>query len=212
MLRGQPDRQVELIRRILLGSVSDPFESAFVVRNGSEVCGFVALAPSIRQRRSVLTSAVTAEACRLLGLGNGIGFALATLRLMNLVCAPLPEAFAQLHSLVVSPGWRGCGVGAKLCRHVEDEASRDHSHLLLYVLAGNPAFSFYRRMGYQPVELPRQRRITGAIYRHPGCAMAKALARGERSLPLRCRDSPARLPKELALANLSSELQPWIRS
>lgn len=55
----------------------------------------------------------------------------------------------NVHDLAVLPAWRGQGIGRRLLRAVEDEASsRGYCKVTLEVRADNPAQGLYRRLGY----------------------------------------------------------------
>jgi ribosomal protein S18 acetylase RimI-like enzyme len=64
-----------------------------------------------------------------------------------------PEAMAELESLSIGRGHRGCGLGSRLIAAVHDDLRERGIELLtLAVLAGNePAARLYARFGMRPV-------------------------------------------------------------
>jgi L-amino acid N-acyltransferase YncA len=55
---------------------------------------------------------------------------------------------AELYALYVQKGAHGCGAGQALCRAVASELrSLGYSGLVVWVLAANPAVSFYQHLG-----------------------------------------------------------------
>jgi ribosomal protein S18 acetylase RimI-like enzyme len=177
MLTGPMKKRQELLARMLLHAQRHQAGNSYVVKKGAEVCGHVALATSTNPRRSTVRPALLGNACRVLGVRAGIRFMFGIAKFSNLVCGPLPSDTAQLHSLIVHPKFRGQGLALKLCEHVEQEASRSDSQLLAFVLEGNPALSFYRRLGYAEITLPKHQNPLKDIYRISGCAMVKTLSR-----------------------------------
>lgn len=150
-------------------------ESMLVVRDDASVSGrpvaSIMLSPSNRPRRSSLDMEYIATALIRLGIASGAQVVWEQLRLMNLLCAPLPPSTAQVHSLVIDREHRGRGIGTRLMLEAE-ELARTHGdrYLLLYVLEGNDVAPMYSKLGYKQIPVPSRSRI---IY--PGISMVKDL-------------------------------------
>jgi ribosomal protein S18 acetylase RimI-like enzyme len=171
MLRGDPDGQAALARRVL---EAVPLGVRYVIDRDGRTVGMGSLA-TVEEPRPPIPPRVLLSAPRDVGLADGVMTILGGARgLFSIAALPAPDE-GQIHSVVVGREHRGRGLGTAMLAHLEREAlARGKRRAVLAVVASNlGALRLYRAAGYAeaPVELgPVRRRIA-----YPGIMMWKAL-------------------------------------